>query len=100
MSDPAGFDDSVLARIDEVVEQAVAEGQAPGVVAAVARGDTVHVVTAGALAGGGPPMRRGPPFPLSSNPKAMSAAAVRSLRGPGPLGPAGAAADPLPPPAA
>jgi hypothetical protein len=37
MGDPAGFEDSVLARIDEVVGGAVAEGQAPGVVAAVAR---------------------------------------------------------------
>ncbi|MEA2532560.1 MAG: hypothetical protein QOJ93_371 [Actinomycetota bacterium] len=36
MGDPAGFEDSVLALIDEVVGQAVAEG----VVAAVARGDT------------------------------------------------------------
>jgi hypothetical protein len=58
MGDPAGFEDSVLALIDEVVGQAVAEGQAPGVVAAVARGDTVHVAMAGAMAVGGPPMRR------------------------------------------
>jgi hypothetical protein len=53
MGDPAGFEHSVLARIDEVVGQAVAEGQAPGVVAAVARGDTVHVVTAGAMGSAG-----------------------------------------------
>jgi len=41
MGDPAGFEDSVLDRIDEVVGQAVAEGQAPGVIAAGARGDTL-----------------------------------------------------------
>jgi hypothetical protein len=37
---------AVLARIDEVVERAVAQGQAPGVVAAVARGEIVHVAAA------------------------------------------------------
>jgi CubicO group peptidase (beta-lactamase class C family) len=79
MGDPAGFEGSVLARIDEVVGQAVAEGQAPGVVAAVARGDTVHVVTAGAMAVGGPPVRRDTLFRISSNTKPMTAAAVLSL---------------------
>src|ERR1700730_12189167 len=79
MGEPAGFEDSVLARIDELVRQAVAEGQAPGVIAGVARGDTVHVVTAGAMAVGGAPMRRDTLFRMSSSTKPMTAAAVLSL---------------------
>jgi CubicO group peptidase (beta-lactamase class C family) len=74
-----GFDDAVLARVDEVVERAVKQGQAPGVVAAVARGEAVHVATAGVMAVGGAPMRRDTLFRLSSNTKPMTAAAVLSL---------------------
>jgi CubicO group peptidase (beta-lactamase class C family) len=74
-----GFDDAVLARIDEVVERAVEQGQAPGVVAAVARGEAVHVATAGVMAVGGAPMRRDTLFRISSNTKPMTAAAVLSL---------------------
>jgi CubicO group peptidase (beta-lactamase class C family) len=96
MGVPAGFEDSVLARIDEVVGQAVAEGQAPGVVAAVARGDTVHVVTAGATAVGGPPMRRDTLFRITSNTKPMTAAAVLSLVDDGLLKLNGAVDDLLP----
>ena len=96
MSDPAGFEDSVLARIDEVVERAVAERQAPGVVAAVARDDTVHVVTAGVMAVGGPPMRRNTLFRISSNTKPMTAAAVLSLVDEGLLELNGAVDDLLP----
>jgi CubicO group peptidase (beta-lactamase class C family) len=96
MGDPAGFEDSVLARIDEVVGQAVAEGQAPGVVAAVAGGDTVHVVTAGAMAVGGPPMRRDTLFRITSNTKPMTAAAVLSLVDDGLLELNGAVDDLLP----
>jgi len=65
MGDPTGFEDSVLATIDEVVGQAVAEGQAPGVIVAVARGDTVHLAMAGAMAVGGPPVRRDTLFRIS-----------------------------------
>ena len=96
MGDPAGLEDSVLARIEEVVGQAVAEGQAPGVVAAVARGDTVHVVTAGGTAVGGPPMRRDTLFRISSNTKPMTAAAVLSLVDDGLLELNGAVDDLLP----
>jgi CubicO group peptidase (beta-lactamase class C family) len=96
MGDPAGFDDSVLARIDEVVEQAAAEGQVPGVVAAVARGDTVHVAMAGAMAVGGPPMRRDTLFRITSNTKPMTAAAVLSLVDDGLLELDGAVDDLLP----
>jgi CubicO group peptidase (beta-lactamase class C family) len=70
---------AVLARIDEVVKRAVAQGQAPGVVAAVARGEIVHVATSGVMAVGGAPMRRDTLFRISSMTKPMTAAAVLSL---------------------
>ena len=40
-------------RLEEIVEAAVARGDAPGVVAAVGRGDETHVTAAGAMAAGG-----------------------------------------------
>jgi CubicO group peptidase (beta-lactamase class C family) len=70
---------NVGVRIDEIVEQAVAQGDAPGIVAAVARGDDVHVATAGLMAIGGAPMRRDTLFRISSNTKPMTAAVVLSL---------------------
>ncbi|KAA2250961.1 beta-lactamase family protein [Solihabitans fulvus] len=79
MTDGGGFEDAVLARIDEIVASAVARGQVPGVVAAVARGDAVHLATAGVMAVGGPPMRRDTQFRISSTTKPMTAAAVLSL---------------------
>jgi CubicO group peptidase (beta-lactamase class C family) len=66
-------------RIDEVVEAAVRQGQAPGVVAAVARGDATHVKAAGVIALGGPPMRRETLFRISSTTKPITAAVVLSL---------------------
>jgi CubicO group peptidase (beta-lactamase class C family) len=74
-----GFDRAALARIDQIVEQAVEQGQAPGVVAAVARGPDVHVATAGAMAVGGAAMRRDTLFRISSITKPMTAAVVLSL---------------------
>jgi CubicO group peptidase (beta-lactamase class C family) len=69
----------VAARIDGAVERAVSEGQVPGVVAGVARGDAVYVSTAGAMALGGPPMRRDTLFRISSTTKPMTAAVVLAL---------------------
>lgn len=74
-----GIDAEALARIDEIVKRAVAEVRAPGVVDGVARGETVHVATAGALAVGGVPIRRDTLFRISSITKPMTAAAVLSL---------------------
>ena len=79
MNNLDGFDDAMLARIGAVVRRAVDQGQAPGVVAAVARGDSVHVATAGVMAVGGAPMRRDTLFRISSTTKPMTAAAVLSL---------------------
>lgn len=66
-------------RIDELVRRAVRDGQAPGVVAAVASGEEVHVAAAGAMAVGGPPMRPDALFRIASVTKPMTAAAVLSL---------------------
>jgi CubicO group peptidase (beta-lactamase class C family) len=74
-----GFDDEVVARVDEVVGRAVEQGDVPGVAAAVARGDTVHVAIAGLMAVGGAPVRRDTLFRISSNSKPMTAAAVLSM---------------------
>jgi CubicO group peptidase (beta-lactamase class C family) len=79
VNEEGGFDETVLGRIDEIVEDAVEQGQAPGVVAAVARGDDVHVATAGVMALGGAPMRRATLFRISSTTKPMTAAVVLSL---------------------
>ena len=79
MSGWAGFDEDLLTRIDEIVAGAVARGDAPGVVAALARGDAVHVATAGVMAVGGPPMRRDTLFRIASITKPMTAAVVLSL---------------------
>jgi CubicO group peptidase (beta-lactamase class C family) len=75
----AGFEDDLLTRIEEIVARAVAKGDAPGVVAAVARGDSVHVATAGEMTVGGPPMRRDTLFRIASITKPMTAAVVLSL---------------------
>lgn len=79
MRNLAGFDDALLARVDEIIERAVQEGQVPGVVAGLARGATVHVAAAGVMAVGGAPMRRDTLFRISSTTKPMTAAAVLSL---------------------
>jgi CubicO group peptidase (beta-lactamase class C family) len=79
MNNEETFNHRALDRIDEIVERAVEQGQAPGVVAAVARGDRVHVATAGVMAVGGAPMRRDTLFRISSTTKPMTAAVVLSL---------------------
>ena len=73
-------------RLENIVETAVARGDAPGVVAAVATGDETHIAAAGAMAIGGPPMRPDTVFRIASITKPVTAAVVLSLalgRGPG-----------------
>jgi CubicO group peptidase (beta-lactamase class C family) len=77
--DRGQLDATALGRIDAAVERAVEEGQAPGVVAAVAQGETVHVATSGVMAVGGAPMRRETLFRISSMTKPVTAAVVLSL---------------------
>ena len=73
-------------RLEEIVETAVARGDAPGVVAAVGRGDETHIATAGVMAVGGPPMRPGTLFRIASITKPVTAAVVLSLAEDGLLG--------------
>jgi len=68
-----------LKRVDEVVEQAVLHDDAPGVVAAVATGDMIHVATAGVMTLGGEPMARDTLFRITSMTKPMTAAVVLAL---------------------
>ena len=73
-------------RLEEIVETAVARGDAPGVVAAVGRGDETHVATAGVMAAGGPPMRSDTLFRIASITKPVTAAVVLTLAEDGLLG--------------
>jgi CubicO group peptidase (beta-lactamase class C family) len=73
-------------RLEEIVETAVARGDAPGVVAAVGRGDETHIATAGVMAAGGPPMRPSTLFRIASITKPVTAAVVLSLAEDGLLG--------------
>ncbi len=79
MQGSSGFGDDALASVDAIVDTAVEQGQVPGVVAAVARGKSVHVAVAGVMAIGGAPMRRDTLFRITSMTKPMTAAAVLSF---------------------
>ena len=73
-------------RLEDIVEAAVARGDAPGVVAAVSQGDQTFVATAGVQTVGGPPMRPDTLFRISSVTKPVTAAVVLSLVDEGLLG--------------
>lgn len=66
-------------QLQQIVEAAVRDGQAPGVVAGVARGDDVEVVTSGVADLTGTPMRRETLFRISSTTKPITAAAALTL---------------------
>jgi CubicO group peptidase (beta-lactamase class C family) len=70
---------AVAERIDGIVARAVEDGQAPGIVAGVSRGDDVHVAVAGSMALDGAPMRRDSLFRIASITKPMTAAALLAL---------------------
>jgi CubicO group peptidase (beta-lactamase class C family) len=76
---PGEVDRGTRRRVDAVVERAVADGQVPGVVAAVASATQTHVSAAGVMAVGGATMRRDTLFRISSTTKPMTAATVLSL---------------------
>jgi CubicO group peptidase (beta-lactamase class C family) len=84
------------ARVDETVRAAVDRGDAPGVVAAVARGTDRHVAMAGTMSVAGPPMRRDTLFRITSMTKPMTAAVVLSLVADGLLELDGSVTDLLP----
>ena len=73
-------------KLDDIIEAAVARGDAPGVVAAVGRGDEGYVAAAGVMAAGGPPMRSDTLFRIASITKPVTAAVVLSLVEDGLLG--------------
>src|SRR6266480_1702263 len=73
-------------KLEQIIETAVARGDAPGVVAAVSRGDETHIATAGVMAAGGPPMRLSTLFRIASITKPVTAAVVLSLAEDGLLG--------------
>jgi CubicO group peptidase (beta-lactamase class C family) len=73
-------------KLDDIIEAAVARGDAPGVVAAVGRGDEGYVAAAGVMAVGGPPMQPDTLFRISSMTKPVTAAVVLSLAEDGAFG--------------
>jgi len=66
-------------KLDDIIQAAVARGDAPGVVAAVSRGDETEVAAAGVMAVGGPPMRADTLFRITSMTKPVTAAVVLSM---------------------
>ncbi|WP_333671320.1 serine hydrolase domain-containing protein [Elioraea tepidiphila] len=76
-----------FARIDAALDEAVAAGTVPGLVALVARGETVHVHAAGVRSlETGAPMRRDTIFAVASIAKPLTAAAALLLVEDGVLG--------------
>jgi CubicO group peptidase (beta-lactamase class C family) len=73
-------------RLENIVETAVARADAPGVVAAVAKGDETQIAAAGVMGVGGPPMRPGTLFRIASITKPVTAAVVLGLADEGVLG--------------
>jgi len=66
-------------KLDDIIQAAVARGDAPGVVAAVSRGDETEVAAAGVMAVGGPPMRADTLFRITSMTKPVTAAVVLGM---------------------
>jgi CubicO group peptidase (beta-lactamase class C family) len=73
-------------RLADIAAAAVARGDAPGVVAAVAAGGETQTAAAGAMAVGGPPMRPDTVFRIASITKPVTAAVVLGLVEEGLLG--------------
>jgi CubicO group peptidase (beta-lactamase class C family) len=75
-----GFSIPRLRRLDDAMQAHVDRGEAPGLVALVARGDAVHVVAAGAQdLTTGSPMARDTIFRIASMTKPIAAAAAMIL---------------------
>jgi CubicO group peptidase (beta-lactamase class C family) len=68
-----------MRQVDAIAANAVLHDDAPGVVAAVARADTVHIATAGVISLGGAAMGRDTLFRITSMTKPMTAATVLAL---------------------
>jgi CubicO group peptidase (beta-lactamase class C family) len=68
-----------LAKLRTDLEAHVAEGQPPGLVALVSRGGETHVLPAGTMAIGGPPIPRNAIFRIASMTKPITAVAAMML---------------------
>jgi CubicO group peptidase (beta-lactamase class C family) len=75
----AGLTDEGLDALGAVAARHVDDGDVPGVVALVARGDQVHVEVRGRLAVDGPPLARDSLFRIASVTKPITAAATMAL---------------------
>lgn len=76
----AAFTSEGPSALQQVIDTAVARGEAPGLVGLVSRGEETHVFTAGTLAfGGAEPMRRDTIFRIASMTKPVTAAAAMML---------------------
>jgi CubicO group peptidase (beta-lactamase class C family) len=76
-----GLRESGIARLHEVAESQVGSSGPPGLVALVARGEQVHVETAGQLSLGGGAVQRSSLFRIASTSKPIVAAATLALAG-------------------
>jgi CubicO group peptidase (beta-lactamase class C family) len=79
----AGLTGSGVQEIRAVAAKQVGDGDVPGLVALVARGDEVHVEALGSLTIGGPPVRRDSLFRIASTSKPITGAATLALVGEG-----------------
>ncbi|MHA3703868.1 serine hydrolase domain-containing protein [Jatrophihabitans sp. YIM 134969] len=71
--------DATRRRVDELTRAAVADGQAPGAVVGVARGDDVHLTAAGVGTLGGPDLGTDALFRITSMTKPVTAVVVLTL---------------------
>jgi CubicO group peptidase (beta-lactamase class C family) len=76
---PAGFTKAGLNRFHDLAASHVGPTQVPGLVALVARSDTVHVEALGEMTIGGPPIGRDAVFRIASTTKPITAAATLAL---------------------
>lgn len=75
----AAFDAGRLTHLRQVLNRYVEQGQLPGLVSLIARGDDVHVEALGARAFGGAAMTRNTIFRIASMTKPMAAVAAMML---------------------
>jgi CubicO group peptidase (beta-lactamase class C family) len=68
-----------LARLEADLKTHIASGQPPGLVALVSKGGDTHVIVAGSMAVGGPPVARDSIFRIASMTKPVTAAAAMML---------------------
>lgn len=73
------FKAGALARLEANLKAHIADGQPPGLVALLSRGGETHVLAAGAMTMGGPPIARDAIFRIASMTKPITAVAAMML---------------------